>query len=155
MSVSPAASEVGSPTAIVHALKCAHKQTSPKSVLDAVTSNGIGKGIISKAKQSNTLKHSKRIELDRADLDFDWRSSSRLSSGSVSGKDEAKAKKSDDKTNVEVYRADQDLNWRDHDDPRSNSPVSSLSSHGSSWWESKKARKYQGFLSGKISSSAL
>lgn len=164
MSISPATSEVGSPKAIASS-KCSTSlsRSSLKGLpfhlekgIENPTSfsvgscskvgepNGCNRRTRTSSYNSNSSgfsvgsKVGSRKELDRADLDFDWRSSSRLRSNSGSS-EESKIKKSDDKAVVQVHRADQDLNWRDHDDPLSNStaPLSSQISN----WSSKKARR--------------
>ena len=54
-------------------------------------------------------------------MDLDWRSTSRLRCSSGSSEDSIKSKKSSDKLPSQVNRADRDLNWRNHDDIKSNS----------------------------------
>ena len=145
MSISPANSEVGSPTCMA-INKCATSST--RVLFGELTSLDIEAGIRKSASInfgkcdkycdsktstgrrvrtsshcSNTSsfsvgsKNGSRKELDRADMDLDWRSSSRLrfSSGSSEEEGSHSKKGSDDKLHSMLNRADRDMNWRNHD----------------------------------------
>ena len=149
MSTSPAISEVGSPIAISSS-KCA--ANSPRVLFNELTSLPIQKGIKKSAstnlsdcsieispnrngRRIRTSSHSSntssfstsskvgsRIELDRADMDLDWRSSPRLRCSSGSSEESIKSKKGDE----QPLRSDRDFNWRKHDQPNSFSSSSQL-----------------------------
>ena len=149
MSISPALSEVGSPRATLsskgnttstRALFNELTSFNIKKGIKKSASGNFGEGInkdsasISSGRRIRTSSHSSntssfsssskigsRKELDRADMDLDWRSTSRLRCSSGSSEDSIKSKKSNDKLPSQVNRADRDLNWRNHDDIKSNS----------------------------------
>ena len=154
MSISPAISEVGSPRATLSS-KSNNTSTRAlfneltsfnikKGIMKSASGN-FGQGINNDsgsnstgARRIRTSSHSSntssfsssskigsRKELDRADLDLDWRSTSRLRCSSGSSEDSIKSKTSDDKLSNNVNRADRDLNWRNHDDIKSNSFIPS------------------------------
>ena len=179
MSISPAISEVGSPRAIsssknkttsTRALfnelasydikKGIKKSSSAKFV------QGINKetGSISNERRIRTSSHSSntssfsssskvgsRKELDRADMDLDWRSTSRLRCSSGSSEESIESKKSDGKLSINMNRADRDLNWRNHDDIQSNSFVPGQ--RGS--WRSENPRKQKSSELGKNSKQVV
>lgn len=173
MSISPATSEVGSPRGASGSKSNAtstralfNELTSfniKKGIKKSVSGN-FGQGInkesvsISSGRRIRTSSHSSstssfsssskvgsRKELDRADMDLDWRSTSRLRCSSGSSEESIKTKKSDDKLPNKVNRADRDLNWRNHDDIQSNSFIRSQRGN----WRSENQRRHKMSESGK------
>lgn len=175
MSISPAVSEVGSPSGISGSKGTSNStralfseltyldvekgiKKSPSGNLvncnKEVSYNGSVRRIRTSSHSSNTSSFStsskvgSRKELDRADMDLDWRSSSRLRCSSGSSEESIKSKKSDDRVPVRIHRADRDLNWRNHDDILSNSPNTFISSQRSNW-RSKNAKQNKNSCRGK------
>merc|ERR1712223_330617 len=100
---------------------------------------------------SSSSKVGSRKELDRADMDLDWRSTSRLRCSSGSSEESIKTKKRDDKLPNKVNRADRDLNWRNHDDIQSNSFIRSQRGN----WRSENQRRQKMSESGTMSRKSL
>ena len=173
MSISPAISEVGSPRAISSSkykttstralfnelasfdIKKGIKKSSSGNFVQGINkeigSVGSGRRIRTSSHSSNTSSFSSnskvgsRKELERADMDLDWRSASRLRCSSGSSEESTKSKKSDDKLANNMNRADRDLNWRNHDDIQSNSFIPGQ--RGS--WRSENPRKQKNSELGK------
>ena len=173
MSISPAISEVGSPRATLsskgnntstRAIFNELTSFNVKKGIKKSASGNFGEGInkdsasVSSGRRIRTSSHSSntssfsssskigsRKELDRADMDLDWRSTSRLRCSSGSSEDSIKSRKSNDKLPSQVNRADRDLNWRNHDDIQSNSFVPGQ--RGS--WRSETPRKQKSSELGK------
>ena len=167
MSVSPATSDVGSPTAMATNIKCvtdssivpSFDEIASQLKEDKISISGdLGHGSkIGLANDSDKrlrrssyssngsyrgLNARSRQELDRADLDLDWRSASRLRNSSGSSEENNKSVVYDDKmTLIKLHRADRDLNWRNHEDPPLVSTTSSSPSEQDNW-RLKKARNY-------------
>ena len=169
MSISPATSEVGSSTAIANSKSATN---SPRNTFNGLSPFQLQKGIAkstsgnvancskvgglsssnrrirtssynsSTSSFSASSKVGSRKELDRADLDLDWRSASRLRSSSGSSEESNRTKKGDERAAYQLDRADLDHNWRNHADLL-NSPTPSLSSQLSNW-RSKEARNRHG-----------
>ena len=174
MSISPANSEVGTPSAISRSkgqsnstralfselayldVEKGIKKSSSGNLVNCnkdASSHGSIRRIRTSSHSSNTSSFStgskvgSRKELDRADMDLDWRSSSRLRCSSGSSEESTKSKKIDDRLPIRIHRADRDLNWRNHDD-MSNSSKLFLSSPASNW-RSKNTKQKENSCLGK------
>ena len=182
MSISPAISEVGSPSAISGSKGTSNstralfgeltyldvekgiKKSSSGNLVNCnndVSSNGSVRRIRTSSHSSNTSSFStgskvgSRKELDRADMDLDWRSSSRLRCSSGSSEESNKSKKSDDRVPVRIHRADRDLNWRNHGDILSNTPNSFISSQRPNWRSKNTNQKKSSCLGKKQTGSGI